>query len=60
MESFLVAVMIDDLSVWTLRLSAGGGENDREGVKWGEGKVWCGYYPRFIDVGWFWSEGNGY
>ena len=43
MESFLVAVMIDDVSVCTLRFYAGGGENDG-----GEGKGGVG---EKLDIG---------
>ena len=42
MESFLVAVMMDDVSVWTLRFWARGGENDGEWGKWDEGENWNG------------------
>ena len=35
MESFVVVVMVDDVSVCTLRFCAGGGENDRGGGKLG-------------------------
>ena len=37
MESFVVAVMIDDVSVFTLRFCVGGGENNEGGGKWGGG-----------------------
>ena len=35
MESFVVAVMIEDVSVWNLRFWDGGGENYGGGGKWG-------------------------
>ena len=38
MESFLVAVMIDNVSVCTLRFCAGGGKNDEGGGKWDRGE----------------------
>ena len=38
MESFLVAVMMVDVSVWTLRFYAGGGEINGGGGKWGGGE----------------------
>ena len=40
MKVFVVAVMIDDVSVWTLLFCAGRGGNDGRGVKWGGGENW--------------------
>ena len=45
MESFVVAVMIDDVSVFTLRFCVGGGENNGGGGKWaGEEKLDVGNF----------------
>ena len=69
MESFVVAVMIDDVSVCILRFCAGGGEKDGGGEKWGGGGkldvgniqdllMFVGYGVKEVDTGFLYEGGE--
>ena len=63
METFVVALMMDDVSVWTSYFWDGGEENDGGGAgegKWGGGNWDGGSVHVLLRIGWFWSEGDGY